>query len=176
MKRLNEVYQKSIMEHPHEGVSMNFDDYEGRMVKQNLFKLNKYSQEMFNSIHDYQEVESWIQEKIAIASDYISTVKHYLEYEMHYPGDNNAFEDDEEMYEHVHSIDDILPAIKRSMKENSSFKFRTKDSHEIIVNSRLSKNIYETYLKLNEHNREKFSNNLIDSKNSFWKVASFATA
>jgi hypothetical protein len=176
MKRLNEVYQKSIMEHPHAGISMNFDDYEGRMVKQNLFKLHKYSQELFDSIHDYQEVESWVQEKIAIASDYISTVKHYLEYEMHYPEDKNAFEDDEEMYEHVHSIDDILPAIKRSMKENSSFKFRTKDSHEIIVNSRLSKNIYETYLKLNEHNREKFSNNLIDSKNSFWKVASFATA
>jgi len=78
--------------------------------------------------------------------------------------------------EQVHCIDDILPDIKRSIKENTSFKFKTRDDYEIIVNSRISKNIYETYLKLNDYNKEKYSNNLVQSKISFWKVASFATA
>ena len=79
-------------------------------------------------------------------------------------------------FNEVHNLDDILPAIKRSIKENTSFKFRTRDDYEIIVNSRISKKIYETYLKLNDANKEKFSNNLVESKTSFWKVASFATA
>ena len=192
MKRLKNIYRRQISEHcgdplahpeyDTENVQMNYNDYEGRMAKQNLYKLHKYSGELFEMLHDYQEMESWVQEKIAKAADYISSVKHYLDYEMQYPEQENAFDGDEDPYdymmnqEHVHSLDDILPAIKRSIKENTSFKFRTRDHYEIIVNPRISKNIYETYLKLNEYNKEKFSNNLVESKTSFWKVASFATA
>ena len=192
MKRLKNIYRRQISEHcgdplahpeyDTENVQMNYNDYEGRMAKQNLYKLHKYSGELFEMLHDYQEMESWVQEKIAKAADYIASVKHYLDYEMQYPEQENAFDGDEDPYdymmnqEHVHSLDDILPAIKRSIKENISFKFRTRDDYEIIVNPRISKNIYETYLKLNEYNKEKFSNNLVESKNSFWKVASFATA
>ena len=190
MKRLKNIYRKQISEHcgdplahpeyDTENVKMNYNDYEGRMSKQNLYKLHKYSGELFEMLHDHQEMESWVQEKIAKAADYIASVKHYLDYEMQYPGQENAFDDDIDPYEmgfnEVHSLDDILPAIKRSIKENTSFKFRTRDDYEVIVNPRISKNIYETYLKLNEHNKEKFSNNLVESKTSFWKVASFATA
>jgi len=190
MKRLKNIYRKQISEHcgdplahpeyAPENVKMNYNDYEGRMAKQNLYKLHKYSGELFEMLHDYQEMESWVQEKIAKAADYIGSVKHYLEYEMQYPDQDNAFEGDEDPYEmgfdEVHNLDDILPAIKRSIKENTSFKFRTRDDYEIIVNSRISKKIYETYLKLNDANKEKFSNNLVESKTSFWKVASFATA
>ena len=190
MKRLKNIYRKQISEHcgdplahpeyAPENVKMNYNDYEGRMAKQNLYKLHKYSGELFEMLHDYQEMESWVQEKIAKAADYIGSVKHYLDYEMQYPGQENAFDDDADPYEmgfnEVHSLDDILPAIKRSIKENTSFKFRTRDDYEIIVNSRISKKIYETYLKLNDANKEKFSNNLVESKTSFWTVASFATA
>ena len=192
MKRLKNIYKRQISEHcgdplahpeyDTENVQMNYNDYEGRMAKQNLYKLHKYSGELFEMLHDYQEMESWVQEKIAKAADYIASVKHYLDYEMQYPEQENAFDGDEDPYdymmnqEHVHSLDDILPAIKRSIKENTSFKFRTRDHYEIIVNPRISKNIYETYLKLNDYNKEKFSKNLVESKTSFWKVASFATA
>ena len=190
MKRLKNIYRRQISEHcgdplahpeyDTENVQMNYNDYEGRMAKQNLYKLHKYSGELFEMLHDHQEMESWVQEKIAKAADYIASVKHYLDYEMQYPGQENAFDDDADPYEmgfnEVHSLDDILPAIKRSIKENTSFKFRTRDDYEIIVNSRISKKIYETYLKLNDANKEKFSNNLVESKTSFWKVASFATA
>ena len=95
MKRLKNIYRKQISEHcgdplahpeyAPENVKMNYNDYEGRMAKQNLYKLHKYSGELFEMLHDYQEMESWVQEKIAKAADYIGSVKHYLEYEMQYP-------------------------------------------------------------------------------------------
>ena len=181
MKRLKNIYKKSTKCEQNASVPMNYNDNEGRMAKQNLYKVHKYSQELFEMLHDYQELDAWVQVKIAKAADYMGAVKHYLEYQMQYPDAENAFEDDDsDPYDHgfneVHSLDDILPAIKRSIKENTSFKFRTRDDYEIIVNPRISKNIYETYLKLNDYNKEKFSNNLVESKTSFWKVASFATA
>jgi hypothetical protein len=185
MNSLTNIYKNNIQDHTEyddDDVPMNYDDYEGRIAKQHLYKLHKYSGELFEMLHDYQEIELWAQEKIATAVDYIDSVKNYLEYEMQYPGEENAFEDvkvpcnNTMQQEQVHCIDDILPDIKRSIKENTSFKFKTRDDYEIIVNSRISKNIYETYLKLNDYNKEKYSNNLVQSKISFWKVASFATA
>ena len=92
MKSLKNIYKKETKLIEDHGVPMNYNDYEGRLAKQNLFKLHKYSKELFEMIHDYQEMESWVQEKIAKAADYISSVKHYLEYEMQYPEDKNAFD------------------------------------------------------------------------------------
>ena len=108
MKSLKNIYKKETKLIEDHGVPMNYNDYEGRMAKQNLFKLHKYSKELFEMIHDYQEMESWVQEKIAKAADYIGSVKHYLEYEMEHPEDKNAFDSDE-YYEHVQHIDDIIP-------------------------------------------------------------------
>ena len=92
MKRLKNIYRRQISEHcgdplahpeyDTENVKMNYNDYEGRMAKQNLYKLHKYSGELFEMLHDHQEMESWVQEKIAKAADYIASVKHYLDYEM----------------------------------------------------------------------------------------------
>ena len=108
-------------EYDTENVKMNYNDYEGRMSKQNLYKLYKYSGELLEMLHDHQEMESWVQEKIAKAADYIASVKHYLDYEMQYPGQKNAFDDDSDPYEmgfnEVHSLDDILPAIKKVLKK-----------------------------------------------------------
>ena len=107
MKRLKNIYRRQISEHcgdplahpeyDTENVQMNYNDYEGRMAKQNLYKLHKYSGELFEMLHDYQEMESWVQEKIAKAADYISSVKHYLDYEMQYPEQENAFDDDTDL-------------------------------------------------------------------------------
>jgi hypothetical protein len=57
-------------------------DDEGAMVKADLFKLAKYSVKLFKKIEDEDQFESWVQAKITKASDYISSVYHYLEYEM----------------------------------------------------------------------------------------------
>ena len=39
--------------------------------QQNLYKLHKYSGELFEMLHDYQEMESWVQEKDSKSGDYI---------------------------------------------------------------------------------------------------------
>ena len=57
-------------------------DHEGRMAKRQLEDIAKYSQEMCEMLQDDTQLESWVQAKITKASDYISKVKHYLEYEM----------------------------------------------------------------------------------------------
>ena len=54
MKSLKNIYKKEKKIIEDHGVPMNYNDYEGRMAKQNLFKLHKYSKELFEMIHDYQ--------------------------------------------------------------------------------------------------------------------------
>lgn len=57
-------------------------DDEGAMMKADLYKLAKYSVKLFKKIEDEDQFESWVQAKITKAADYISSVYHYLEYEM----------------------------------------------------------------------------------------------
>jgi hypothetical protein len=65
----------------HDAHDIEADD-EGAMVKADLYKLAKYSVKLFKKIEDEDQFESWVQAKITKAADYISSVYHYLEYEM----------------------------------------------------------------------------------------------
>jgi hypothetical protein len=65
----------------HDGHDIESDD-EGAMIKADLYKLAKYSVKLFKKIEDEDQFESWVQAKITKAADYISSVYHYLEYEM----------------------------------------------------------------------------------------------
>jgi chromosomal replication initiation ATPase DnaA len=57
--------------------------YEGRMVKQNLWKIAEYAEKMHNLIADNEDLEPWVEEKIAIAAYMMDSVGHYLQYEKH---------------------------------------------------------------------------------------------
>jgi hypothetical protein len=69
------VYVSEIME----GVLDDTDD-DGWMAKSELYKLSKYAITLHGMIQDTDNLEPWVQSKITKAADYISTVKHYLEY------------------------------------------------------------------------------------------------
>ena len=59
-------------------------DHEVQMARADLFKLAKYSVElhkMLKNISEAEGLEGWVQAKITKAADYISSVKHHLEYE-----------------------------------------------------------------------------------------------
>ena len=84
---------------------MNYDDVEGRMAKQSLYKLHKYSRELFEMLDDHTELEAWVQDKISRACSYISSVKHFLEYEMDH-GINHAGSN----FQHNHQLN-LLKAI-----------------------------------------------------------------
>ena len=59
-------------------------DHEVQMARADLFKLAKYSVELHKILKNVSEaegLEGWVQAKITKAADYISSVKHHLEYE-----------------------------------------------------------------------------------------------
>lgn len=57
-------------------------DEEGGMAKSQLYNVAKYAMMLHDSLDDETQLEAWVQSKITIATEYISKVKHYLEYEM----------------------------------------------------------------------------------------------
>jgi hypothetical protein len=57
------------------------EEYAGHMVKSNLYKMAKDSQELHDMFEDDENVEPWVEEKIAVAASMVSQVKHYIEYE-----------------------------------------------------------------------------------------------
>jgi hypothetical protein len=59
-------------------------DHEIQMARADCYKIAKYAIDLHNMLKDIPDsanLEGWVQRKITIASDYMSSVKHYLEYE-----------------------------------------------------------------------------------------------
>mgnify|MGYP003146593426 CR=1 FL=1 len=54
-------------------------DLEGKMARKQLAKIAKYAQHLFHMLDNKSQLESWVQAKLTKASDYMSSVKHYLE-------------------------------------------------------------------------------------------------
>ena len=59
------------------------DGYEGRMAKGNLYKIAEYAQSLHDLIGDDENLEPWVEEKIAVAAYMMDAVGHYLQYEKH---------------------------------------------------------------------------------------------
>ena len=56
-------------------------DYEGGMAKSQMLKMKKYAMALCDMIEDESQLESWVQAKLTKASDYMSSVYHYLDYQ-----------------------------------------------------------------------------------------------
>ena len=56
------------------------DHGDGHMAKSQLYRAAEYATELEQMIEDGEELDAWVQAKITKASDYLSSVKHYLEY------------------------------------------------------------------------------------------------
>jgi hypothetical protein len=60
------------------------DDYmddEGRFAKSQMYKMKSYVDKLSSMLDDMEQLPAWVQSKITRASDYMSMVYHYLEYE-----------------------------------------------------------------------------------------------
>ena len=64
-----------------EGV-LDTDDEDGFMAKAQLYHTAKYAAELHSMIGDRDSLPGWCQAKLTKAQDYLSVVKHYLEYQM----------------------------------------------------------------------------------------------
>ena len=59
-----------------------FANITSKMAKSQLYQLARYSAMLHDALEEDDQLEAWVQSKITKAMDYISKVKHYLEYEM----------------------------------------------------------------------------------------------
>ena len=57
------------------------DPSEIHMAKAELRKLAEYSQKLYDMVDQVEGLEGWVASKITKASDYVSSVYHWLEYE-----------------------------------------------------------------------------------------------
>ena len=64
-----------------EGV-LDTGDEDGFMAKAQLYHMSKYAAELHSMIGDRDSLPAWCQAKLTKAQDYLSVVKHYLEYQM----------------------------------------------------------------------------------------------
>jgi len=56
-------------------------DHEGRMAKSQMYKMQDYVKKLSMMLDDGAQLPGWVQSKLTKASDYMSSVFHYLEYE-----------------------------------------------------------------------------------------------
>ena len=56
-------------------------DNEGRMAKSQMYKMQGYVNKLSKMLDDGAQLPAWVQSKLTKASDYMSAVFHYLEYE-----------------------------------------------------------------------------------------------
>ena len=56
-------------------------DDEGRMAKSEMYKMKRYVDKLSAMLDDGAQLPAWVQSKLTKASDYMSSVFHYLEYE-----------------------------------------------------------------------------------------------
>lgn len=56
-------------------------EYSGRMTKSNLYNMAKHAMMLHDMLQDNDDMEPWVEEKIAVATDAMETVAEYMEYE-----------------------------------------------------------------------------------------------
>jgi len=67
------------------------DGYEGYMAKGNLYKMAKSASELHDLFADNENLEPWVQEKIAVAARMIDDVADYMEYAKLSKNDQNKY-------------------------------------------------------------------------------------
>ena len=83
--KINETKLKKIIQEEMDMIEQPYFDHvdsEGGMAKSQLYRMAKYAMMLHDALEDNTQLESWVQSKITIATEYIGKVKHYLEYEM----------------------------------------------------------------------------------------------
>jgi len=83
-------------------------DYEGEMAKSQMLKMKKYAVALCNMIEDESQLEAWVQAKLTKASEYMSAVYHYLDYQ--------ASQNNEMMVGSKPETDMIFMADKKELK------------------------------------------------------------
>ena len=99
-------------------------DHEGRMAKSQMYKMQDYVKKLSMMLDDGAQLPGWVQSKLTKASDYMSSVFHYLEYEMVRGQDN--------LNEHVNNYKKRAVLMEGAMKKFFEMFDMGKTDEEII--------------------------------------------
>lgn len=87
-KDIHKLIKESINEALYENFNLTNDvgkddyvDDEGRFAKSQLYKMGKYAVKLHHMLNDMEQLPAWVQSKLTKASDYMSMIYHYLDYE-----------------------------------------------------------------------------------------------
>ena len=92
-------------------------DEDGWMAKEQLYKIAQYAIKLHQQIGDTDNLEPWIQAKITKSADYMSSIKHYMEYEQvnPHPTDEPSEEEALEPAMDVMGMESVDPRIKKGL-------------------------------------------------------------
>jgi len=95
------------------------DEGEGRMLKAQLLSIMENAEKLYHMIDEHEQLEDWVQSKITVAEDYITSVHGFMKYyngvedmedekdEMSLPHvDDTEMESDEDMEDIVYGEDE----------------------------------------------------------------------
>jgi hypothetical protein len=105
-------------------------EYAGHMVKANLYKIAKSAQELYELFNDDENVEPWVEEKIAICANNIDTVADYMQYERMRQGraeDEVGLGEGEEQVDEYPQSDEMTKA-EESTEKKYSKKVKNKET------------------------------------------------
>jgi hypothetical protein len=74
-----EPHRSSVKVDDHSGRDMDYGDYEGKMVKNNIEIIVGQAKELYDLLQDSDNLPEWSQEKITLAKHNLTSVLQYIE-------------------------------------------------------------------------------------------------
>lgn len=100
-------------------------DGEGYMAKQNLWKIGEYANEIYELLEDDDCLESWVEEKLAVAAYIMDSVGHYVEYMKH-----RQHETAQRGADTFESGEELESSYEEEPMEDEEFEFETPEDDE----------------------------------------------
>lgn len=99
-------------------IKTNNAETDSDMAKNELYKINKSSKELYELIGCGEDLEPWVFSKITLAASYIESVKNYLEYNNFKKGGEFGAEQGDHEYKIVSRIRDMLQGESKGVVES----------------------------------------------------------
>ena len=131
-------------------------DHEGAMAKADLFKLGQYSYKLFKKLEDDTQLESWVQAKITKAADYITSVYHYMEFEMKFSEYGKKLDDSDVLSESQKTVmKNKLMEAKSKIRDLKIAEAKKKSTDAPVINNFVAKNAQTSGAGVHQSEKDK---------------------
>ncbi len=81
-KQLRQIVREVVETTDGPGRDLGYGEGEGKMVKSKLYQVAEYAAILHEMIPDGDDLTEWVQNKVAVMTNDIGKIKHYLEYKI----------------------------------------------------------------------------------------------